>query len=435
MNDIPSGSAAALLITLLAGTASTACTHTSASAPGLATPKSFEVNALARDEYEILGRTSGKGCAEYVGLWPLPIFWFESENVSGAIGGFGVWDRAKSVATYRALKSVPAADALIAPRYEEETYQVFVWYKRSCATVTGKAIRIKTDVDLHAAFSEDVVVVATGADSDPPAVSNPPDPPRRKIAYSAPESPPQESDPVLAIFSPAANVEMVEVPAGIFLKGCGSGDTWCKRAYTPEDVYVDTFKIDRHEVTVGAYERCVDAGACEEPSGTYSYCNWGRNGREEHPVNCVSWNQAEAYCRWAGKRLPTSVEWEKAARGEEGNPFPWGAAKPTCSLAVVGIGNRPGCGTNSTAATCSRRKGGSPYGLCDMAGNVMEWVADDPGSRELARSLDDTRSTDTHLLRGGGWRDTDPEDFHTTSAFFTTPETAAVGFGFRCAAD
>jgi formylglycine-generating enzyme len=423
MNAIISGSLTTMLIVFLLGAVNVGCTHTSASAPGVATPSSFQVNALNRDEYEILGRTSAKGCAEYIGLWPFPIFWYESDNVSGAIDGFGVWDRAKSVAVYRALKSIPEADALIAPRYEEETYQYFVWYKRSCAIVTGKAIRIKTDGDLHGEPSSDVVVVGAEADSGTPPVVRPR------------ESQPREPGPVTTTFSGTADVEMVTIPAGFFLKGCISDDKWCRKAYTPEDVHVDSFKIDKHEVTVGAYEQCVNADVCEEPSATYGYCNRGKKGRTEHPVNCVTWSQADSYCRWSGKRLPTFLEWEKAARGEDGNAFPWGEAKPTCSLAVVGFGGRPGCGSNSTAAICSKPTGDSPYGLCDMAGNVKEWVSNDLVSRELAKSLDDIGSADTHQLRGGGWRNTKLGDFHTTSAFFTSPAKASVGFGFRCAAD
>jgi formylglycine-generating enzyme len=423
MKDTISVSLVSVLLVILMGAANSACTHTSASAPGVATPSSFQVNALNRGEYEIMGRTSATGCAEYVGLWPFPIFWYKSDNVSGAIGGFGVWDRAKSVAVYRALKSVPEADALIAPRYEEETYQYFVWYKRTCATVTGKAIRIKTDGDLHGVPSDDVVVVrAEAAPTAPPVIG-----PR--------ESQPREPAPLQATISPSAVVEMVTVPAGFFLQGCSRDDKWCRKAYTPEDVHVDSFKIDKHEVTVGAYEQCVDANGCEVPKATYSYCNRGKKGRSEHPINCVAWSQADSYCRWAGKRLPSFVEWEKAARGEDGNAFPWGEAKPTCSLAAIGVGSRPGCGANSTAATCSKPTGSSPYGLCDMAGNVMEWVADDSGSRKLARSLAEKPSTETHQLRGGGWRDSKSEDFHTTSAFFTPPDKASVGFGFRCAAD
>ncbi len=110
---------------------------------------------------------------------------------------------------------------------------------------------------------------------------------------------------------------MVSVPAGEFWMGCHATDSACRDDEKPgRMVYLDAFKIDKTEVTVNAYKACVKAGACTEPS---SY-----EGQGDQPVTNVEWFQADAYCRWAGKQLPTEAQWEKAARGTDGRIYPWG---------------------------------------------------------------------------------------------------------------
>ena len=87
---------------------------------------------------------------------------------------------------------------------------------------------------------------------------------------------------------------------------------------------IDDFFVDTHEVTVGQYRACVNAGVCSAQDVTYdlAYCNYGLSERENHPMNCVVWEEAQAYCAWAQKRLPTEAEWEKAARGTDGRKYP-----------------------------------------------------------------------------------------------------------------
>jgi serine/threonine protein kinase len=121
--------------------------------------------------------------------------------------------------------------------------------------------------------------------------------------------------------------EMVLIPAGEFMMGCNETvDQQCYDHEKPsKEVYLDAFYIDKYEVTVAEYRRCGEAGKCSTQNLTpYDSCNWNKAGRTNHPINCVDWNQAQAYCEWAGKRLPTEAEWEKAARGTDGRVYPWG---------------------------------------------------------------------------------------------------------------
>jgi len=174
--------------------------------------------------------------------------------------------------------------------------------------------------------------------------------------------------------------EMVTVSGGTFMQGCNAEvDTDC---YEVENTYhsvdVPLFEIGKYEVTVGEYKSCVDAGQCVAPrdKAYSSYCNWGVSGREDYPVNCVTWDQSRAYCEWAGKRLCSESEWEMASRGTDGRKYPWGNETATCEYAVMYEGGN-GCGTGSTMAVGSKPAGASPYGAMDMSGNVYEWVEDD----------------------------------------------------------
>lgn len=138
----------------------------------------------------------------------------------------------------------------------------------------------------------------------------------------------------------------------------------------------DAFRIDRTEVTAGDYARCAAAGACPAglfvPASERAGCNLGAADRDRHPMNCVSWWGAAAYCRWAGGRLPTGREWERAARGAGGRTYPWGEAPPDCSRAVMAGCPDAGPGTQPVG---SRPSGGTPEGVLDLAGNVDEWTA------------------------------------------------------------
>ena len=181
------------------------------------------------------------------------------------------------------------------------------------------------------------------------------------------------------------------IPAGSFFMGCKSHKY---RKYTcwsgdPEGktVHVPAFYIDKTEVTVAQYRRCVDAGVCSADGvDKHKDCNWSHSNRSDHPMNCVNWSSAKLYCEWAGGRLPTKKEWEKAARGTDGRAFPWGRGGPSCSQGIFKTSRKlegpSGCNKNSTWPVGSKPKGASPFGLLDTFGNVSEWTSDVAHSSE-----------------------------------------------------
>jgi formylglycine-generating enzyme required for sulfatase activity len=187
-------------------------------------------------------------------------------------------------------------------------------------------------------------------------------------------------------------------------------------------VSVRPFLLDITSVTVAKYKTCVKAGMCTA-AGSGADCNWGKADRADHPVNCVDWNQARAYCAAAGKRLPTEDEREWAARGaEQGTTYPWGNDEPTDQVCWDGTGNnRKARGFKTTCPVGSYPAGDSPQGLKDLAGNVLEW----------------TSSTylfpDKRVVRGGCW-DLVVEGGLAAAArvgFFPTSRGSSTGF--RCA--
>jgi formylglycine-generating enzyme required for sulfatase activity len=200
---------------------------------------------------------------------------------------------------------------------------------------------------------------------------------------------------------------MVFVPAGNFTYGSGETRT------------TEAFFIDIHEVTAGQYKACVEADECDYNGSTSSYYRTYNNNRDNHPINYVSWHEAVEYCTWKGKRLPTEVEWEKAARGTDGRTYPWGDETATCDYAVMYEGGR-GCGTDSTWPVGQKLNGASPYGVHDMAGNVWEWTDSWSSSSQSSR-----------VLRGGSFNVS--EDYLRSSDRGFHPPAYRNGLvGFRC---
>jgi len=222
----------------------------------------------------------------------------------------------------------------------------------------------------------------------------------------------------------------VEVPAGTFQMGSTSG--------APDEQPVHrvsgaAFVMDRYEVTNARYALCVADGICSPPSLTSSFkrpAYYGVAELADYPVIHVSWGQADTFCAWAGGRLPTEAEWERAARGTaDSRTYPWGDSAPDCDKA-----NFAGC-IGDTDRVGRRPAGQSPYGVFDMAGNVWEWTADWYEAGYYTRSPDqEPTGPDAgymKVMRGGCWV-SGTSSLRATCRKAELPSSWAPNVGFRC---
>ena len=226
---------------------------------------------------------------------------------------------------------------------------------------------------------------------------------------------------------------MVRIPAGVFTMGSRDRELpdrryWLNGSKDPEQAEwgaldepvrreeVAAFCMDALEVGVPDYLACVQAGACQSIRKERS-CPWSEPGSETKPISCVDHANAAAYCRFAGKRLPTEVEWEYAARGTEGRRYPWGDADPT---------EEDICITSSSSPLCARGshpKDRSPFGVMDTSGNAKEWTST-PHTPERGTGVD-------RIVRGRA-------DSHLGAMRSTSRDAYAVSIseatlGMRCA--
>lgn len=223
--------------------------------------------------------------------------------------------------------------------------------------------------------------------------------------------------------------DMVYIPAGEFTMGTNQGENLgpnTPRAYNdaqPEHkVNVTAFYLDKTEVTNAAYKKFCDATAYPTPPG------WKNNafpaGQGEYPVSRVSWHEASAYASWVGKRLPTEIEWEKAARGTDKRLFPWGDNWEEDRVvssrdSALQVGSKPG--------------GASPYGALDMAGNVYEWTTSWYDAYPNAPIKFAEYGTQMKVIRGGGYDFQSVAQTYFRSVAF--PRMRSDWIGFRCAQD
>jgi formylglycine-generating enzyme required for sulfatase activity/tRNA A-37 threonylcarbamoyl transferase component Bud32 len=224
------------------------------------------------------------------------------------------------------------------------------------------------------------------------------------------------------------------VPAGSFVQGTKDGAPGSFPDEHPErTVTLDAFWIDQTEVTNAMYRQCVEAGACRAPRRTSSGTRpdyFGNVAFSNYPVIYVSWDDARTYCNWAGRRLPTEAEWEKAASGANGRLYPWGAPAPDGTRAnfnqLVG----------DTTPVGSYPQGASPYGVLDLGGNVWEWV-NDWYSETYYQTAPLTNpagpgSGTERGLRGGAFS-REARYVRTANRYRNPPDGQYLDVGFRCA--
>lgn len=197
-----------------------------------------------------------------------------------------------------------------------------------------------------------------------------------------------------------------------------------------ESVTVDPFALDRTEITVAMFSKCVDDGACSaqgrrvfaseaDNAAAERHCNWGKAGKHAHPMNCVDWYNATAYCKWAGKRLPTEAEWEWAARGQErGTEYPWGH-EPQETRVCWNRFSASGSGLG-TCAVAAMSRDVSPDGVRDLAGNVVEWTSTEDEAR-------------VYIVRGGSWHTASPSELRVGRRVRAGASDWDDDYGVRCA--
>ena len=196
-------------------------------------------------------------------------------------------------------------------------------------------------------------------------------------------------------------------------------------------VYLDAFYMDKHQLSVREYAKFLEATSHVAPT------DWeimSKSMHQKRPVINVDWADADAYCKWANKRLPTEAEWEKAARGTDGRIYPWGNELPTQFHANM----KKEVWNNHVVLTPVGmfEDGKSPYGIYDMAGNVWEWVSDWYASNYYAtgsvRNPIGPPRGDYKVVRGGSWG-SGPKDLRSTDREIHLPSFQGFGTGFRCA--
>lgn len=218
---------------------------------------------------------------------------------------------------------------------------------------------------------------------------------------------------------------LVLVPGGLFLAG-GGGDDEGKGP--PFELTLPAFHIGLTCVTNAQYGRFMQATRHRAPDDK----SWHEPAKAEQPVTHVDWNDAQAYCHWAGLRLPTELEWEKAARGDDGREYPWGNKWDESKCRT--FSNK---GRETTAGVWDYSLGASPWGVLQMAGNVWEWCLDGYSEKSHKRyrkgDLKPPTESRRRVLRGGSWNDVGVGGFRCAARNYDTPDVRSAQRGFRVA--
>ena len=297
----------------------------------------------------------------------------------------------------------------------------------------------------HSSPTVPAVIVPTNLPSSTAAPSSTPAPATATAAPATGTPPPTQTTEPAASATPVAGTArqslvdrmiQVYVPAGAFTMGNNQGAPDQRPAHS---VNLNGFWIDRTEVTNDMYGACVRANACAAPQQLRSISRrnyFGSTSFANFPVLFVSWTQAQAYCAWAGRRLPTEAEWEKAARGTDGRLYPWGNQAPDQQRLNFGASS-----LGDTVAVGQYSANASPYGALDMAGNAWEWVADwydagyyavSPPDNPTGPAKTGCPQGDCKVLRGGAW-DSSAQEVTVAARLFYGPNDLRDAFTIRCA--
>lgn len=269
---------------------------------------------------------------------------------------------------------------------------------------------------------EPVSVSATGSASAPATASASASAPATASATAPATATASASAPATASASASASApaprDMVEIREGLFLMGSRMSEG-SPEEHPMHEAAVAAFLLDRTEVRAGAYDECVRVGACSPMRGPSFLCNIPESGRADHPANCVDFTQAEAYCRFAGKRLPSEREWEYAARGgSELRRYSWGEEPPDGERACYN--HRGTCAVGSFAP--------GAFGLLDMSGNVWEWTSTWFGA------YPEEHASGTHrVYRGGSFSRRFPKWLRNGLRNRFMPHEWSASLGIRCA--
>ncbi len=237
---------------------------------------------------------------------------------------------------------------------------------------------------------------------------------------------------------------MVLIPAGNFIMGSdnvdasgkseefGFNEPWFLNEHPQRKINLHAFYIDKYEATNGDYKKFLEATGRYSKEEISEIIKKFKLGNEKDPLRTVTWHDANSFCKAIGKRLPTEAEWEKAARGENGFEFPWGNEWNPDYLNAGGE-------EVDVMPVGSYEKGKSPYGVYDMAGNVMEWVEDWYEAYPDAKYVSPRYGKKRKVVRGGGWGGIGhyviPHFFRMAYRYNYPADKAFNDIGFRCARD